>query len=386
MHFQISKKRSVNFLALVLAFTFVFNIAQILKTQASPNRFSDLTALFDIPPADLTALIAQTESEWALRNHEVVEMTKVAEGTYTDCQVKVFSHLIDGDNDELINDKHYVAVRYPRNFVSDKKFPVLIINHGGTGGINLAKLENFDAGLPGTCIKDNFFIVMPSYRAESLDARVIDPAHPEWLFHAEGTASVLDYDVDDVITALNAVLKKIKQTDKTRIAAYGTSRGGAVTLLLDARETRIKRTVDMFGGANMMLTEDALEATTCDESAGNPILNILMDEVVCPYLAEELTVDQARLALVRRSVIYFAAGLFKLQIHHGMADTTVPIAHSESLTAAIDALGTTPPFYQFYIYEGGVHSVESLHDAIPGVSAGDQGVRVEPFLCELVVP
>jgi dienelactone hydrolase len=386
MSIRLAKKRSLFMPTLILVLVAVLPSGQVAKIEAANSRPTDLGFLFDIPAELLTTYIEQAESEWALRNHEVVEMTKVAEGTYTDCQVKVFSHLIDGHNDGLVNDKHYVAVRYPRNFVSDEKFPVLIINHGGTGGINLAKLENFDAGLPGTCVKDNFFIVMPSYRGEALDARVLDPMHPDWLFHSEGAASVLDYDVDDVMTALNGVLKKIKQTDKTRIAAYGTSRGGAVTLLLDARDPRIKRTVDMFGGADMMLTEDALEAATCGEPAGNPILNILMDEAICPYLAGELTLDQARLALVRRSVVYFADGLFKLQIHHGTADTTVPIAHSESLAAAIEALGATPPFYQFYIYEGGVHSVESLHDDIAGFSAGDQGVRIEPFLCDLVVP
>jgi fermentation-respiration switch protein FrsA (DUF1100 family) len=386
MSFRPAKKRSLLIPTWFLMLMFVLPSGQVAKIEAANSRLSDLSFFFDIPAELLTTYIEQAKSEWALRAHDVVGMTKVAEGTYTDCQVKVFSHLIDGDNDGLVNDKHYVAVRYPRNFVSEQKFPVLIINHGGTGGANLAKLETFDAGLPGTCVKDNFFIVMPSYRGEALDARVLDPAHPDWLFHAEGTASVLDYDVDDVMTALNAVLKKIKQADKTRIAAYGTSRGGAVTLLLDARDTRIKRTVDMFGGADMMLTQEALEAATCGEPAGNPILNLLLDVVICPYLAGDLTVDEARLALVRRSAVYFADGLFKLQIHHGTADTTVPIAHSESLAAAIDELGTTPPFYQFYIYEGGGHSVESLHDDIPGFSAGDQGVRVEPFLCELVVP
>jgi hypothetical protein len=383
MSFLSVMRRSLLISAAVLVLMSGLPSGQVAKSEAANRRLTDLAFFFDIPAELLAGYVEQAESEWALRSHEVVGMIKVAEGTYTDCEVKVFSHLIDGDNDGLVNDRHYVAVRYPRNYVSEQKFPVLVINHGGTGGVNLAKLASFDAGLPGTCVKDNFFIVMPSYRGEALDARVLDPAHPEWLFHAEGTASVLDYDVDDVMTALNAVLKKIKQTDKTRIAAYGTSRGGAVTLLLDARDSRIKRTVDMFGGADMMLTQEALEAASCGEPAGNPILTLLMDQVICPYLAGELTLDEARLALVRRSAVYFADGLFKLQIHHGTADTTVPIAHSESLASAIAALGTTPPFYQFYVYPGGVHSVESLQDDIAGFSAGDQGVRVEPFLCEL---
>jgi hypothetical protein len=386
MGFHFTKRLGGFFFALVFVFTIAFNPTQMSTSEASKRSLSDLSALFEIPAADLTALITQTENDWALRNHDVVGWTLEAGGAYLDCQVKVASHLIDGDNDGLVNDKHYVAIRYPLNYAADQKFPVLLVNHGGTGGVNITKLASFDAGFPGACIKENFFIVMPSYRGESLDARVLDPTHPEWLFHSGGAQSILDYDVDDVITALNCVLKKIKQTDKNRLAAYGTSRGGAVTLLLDARDTRIKRTIDMFGGADMMLAQEALEATACGEPAGNPILNQLMDLVVCPYLSGALTIEEARLALVRRSVVYFADGLFKLQIHHGAADTTVPIAHSESLVAAIDALGTTPPFYQFYSYEGGVHSVESLHDDIAGFSAGDQGVRVQPFLCELVAP
>jgi dipeptidyl aminopeptidase/acylaminoacyl peptidase len=385
MHSESIKRGVSIFAAVILACGLVVNVGGASPSSAAAGA-TDLSVLYEIPPADLAALVAQTKAEWALRNHDAVGWTPEASGAYLDCQVKVFSHLIDGDNDGAVDDRHYVAVRYPRNFAADKKFPVLLINHGGTNGVNLNKLEDFDNGLPDTCVKDNFFIILPSYRGESLDARVLDPAHADWLFHSGGQESTLDYDVDDVITALNAVLKKIKQTDKTRIAAYGTSRGASVTLLLDARDTRIKRTVDMFGGADMMLTEAPLEAAGCGGAAGNPILNLLLDVVICPYLAGDLTVDEARLALVRRSAVYFADGLFKLQIHHGTADTTVPIAHSYSLSASLEALGTTPPFYQFYVYEGGLHSVTSLHDDIAGFSAGDQGVRVEPFLCDLLTP
>ncbi|MGE0131763.1 MAG: alpha/beta hydrolase family protein [Blastocatellales bacterium] len=345
-----------------------------LSASAAARGFDDLSALYDIPPATMALLKAEIEAEWAARNHGVAGFTIEAEGAFTGCQVRVFSHLIDGDNDGEVNDKHYVAVRFPRLFDPEQKYPVLLVNHGGTSGVNLNKLADFDAGLPDATIGDNFFIVLPSYRAEWLDARVLDPGNPALQFTSGGTASVLDYDVDDVITALNATLKNFKQADKLRVAAYGTSRGGAVTLLLDARDARIRRTVDMFGGANMLLTQEEIEATACGAPAGNPILKQLLEHVICPYRAGTLSLHEARLELVRRSAVFFAEGLFRLQIHHGTADTTVPLAHSITLTNALDALPGPPP-YQFYVYPGGVHSVGSLDG---------QGPRVKMFLSSLL--
>jgi Putative esterase len=353
----------------------LYSFTALQPTHAAASAFDDLSPIYDIPPVALTGIKDEIEADWAARDHSVLEATAEAEGVFTDCQFRVYSHLIDGDNDGVANDKHYFAVRFPRVYNPEAKYPVLLVNHGGTNGVNINKLADFDAGLPDATIKDNFFIVLPSYRAERLDARALNPANPALEFMSGGTASVLNYDVDDVITSLNVVLKKIKQADKLRVAAYGTSRGGAVTLLLDARDPRIRRTVDMFGGANMMLTQPVMEATPCGAPTGNPILNQLLDNVICPYRSGTMSTHDARVELVRRSAVFFTSGLFRLQIHHGTADTTVPIAHSISLTSTIDALGTPLPSYQFYAYPGGVHSVGSLDG---------QGPRVNEFLSGLL--
>jgi dipeptidyl aminopeptidase/acylaminoacyl peptidase len=77
-----------------------------------------------------------------------------------------------------------------------------------------------------------------------------------------------------------------------------------------------------------------------------------------------LTIEDARPALVRRSPVYFARRLPQTQVHHGTADATVPVGEARRLIEVMQALGRTPPDFESYIYEGGVHNPLSLTGSI----------------------
>ena len=363
-----AKRISVCVAALLVAFA--TNPSDGTRSRAFVTCADQINELFTIPAAELADLKTEVQADWAARDHTVAGWTVEASGVFLGCQLNVVSHLIDGDGDGLVNDKHYAAVRYPKNFTAGGSFPVLLVNHGGSGGVNINKLEEFDEGLPGTCVKDNFFIVMASYRGEGINAG------PLGTFLSGGAKSVRNYDVDDVITLLDGVLANIAEADADRVASYGTSRGGSVTLLVDIRDHRIKRNIDFFGGTDTVLHKDDAISVACDGAAiSDPSLHLILDEVVYPYLDGSLSLHDGRFKLVQSSPVFFVEDLSRLQIHHGTADPTVDIAQSESLVAALEAFGAPPPKYKYFVYEGGVHSVASLIG---------QGPRVQKFLCAML--
>jgi len=347
----------------------------LLAVQA--KAVSCVEDLFHIPEAELNSLIAEIRVEWKNRSlsQEVLDF-KVAKipGTAVDADInyggfkyKVISHKIDGDNDGLKNDLHYGLIRYPRDFVADGTlYPVLIMSHGGTGGVSPDFVIEFDGRMPDSYIADNFFVVLPSFRGEKVYAESLFAAigYDDVIFTSGGQKSVLNYDVDDAMTLLKGVLQKIPGVDKARIASYGSSRGGSVALLLEERSRLIDRTVDMYGGTDMFLLESAGISYGCDGiPVDNPVAKNVIEPAVDAYLLEG-DLEKGRKILLQSSAVYFLRSIGTLQIHHGDSDDVVDVSHSYRLADAIDEYitggGTPVPNYELWIYPGGEHSVESL--------------------------
>ncbi len=367
---------------------YILGIVLVVCSAAS-LRASCIDELVNIPATDLAALIGDIQADWASREaaHTVAGFkvvrfdgtTTKAETVYAGFKYKLISHRIDGDNDGSVNDLHYALIRYPKDYVAGSgPYPVLVLNHGGAGGVSFDYLMDFDASLPDDYVARNFFVVVPSYRAEKIYTQDLFSSigFPDQIFTSEGVQSILNYDVDDVMVLLKAVLAKIPDTDPTRVAAYGTSRGGGVTLLLDARSPKIKRTVDFFGPSDMILYSDLMIDYACSGiTITNPSRHVIKP-AVDTYLAGDLYL--ARRMLIQSSAAYFPAGFKMLQMHHGLDDEAVGFEHTDRMAEAIDTYvdggGFPIPSYEKWLYAGGGHSVGSLTG---------QGDRVREFLGSL---
>jgi dipeptidyl aminopeptidase/acylaminoacyl peptidase len=71
-----------------------------------------------------------------------------------------------------------------------------------------------------------------------------------------------------------------------------------------------------------------------------------------------------RRQLLLRSPAYFAARLPRTQVHHGSADDVVSVTQTQSLIAAMNALGRGPPDFEAFIYAGGGHNPLTLPASI----------------------
>jgi dipeptidyl aminopeptidase/acylaminoacyl peptidase len=70
--------------------------------------------------------------------------------------------------------------------------------------------------------------------------------------------------------------------------------------------------------------------------------------------------EEARLELIRRSPVYFAGRLPRVQLHHGTEDLLVPVSQAQRLIEAMQGLGRGAPDFEHYISQGGGHHPLSL--------------------------
>ncbi len=303
----------------------------------------NLTLLFAEPSqAEIDAIT----DEWATRDVSAQDYQEVASANLVisgvDVQVRVVSHTVGGV-------LHYGAIMVPAG-AQPASLPVLVYAHGGDNGVDIDETLLL---LPLLLASDlqNFVFVAPSFRAEPLTFQGMT-------YVSGGPASPWDRDVDDALALINVVAATVPEADPDRIGVAGFSRGACVAMLMAERDPQIDVVVEFFGPTDFFgpFVQDVVEEALGDSLRDLPALEFLNDEYIQPLKNGDLTIDEVRPELVRRSPVYFAERLPQLQVHHGTADDIVPVGEAERLVDVMVGLGRSAPEFEWYLYEGGVHS------------------------------
>ncbi len=304
---------------------------------------TDLSDLFATPTqAEIDAVI----TDWESRDVDVYNWQVEASTTFGGLDIDVVSHDVENDP----NQTHYAFLRYPENYDPTQNYPVLIVNHGGTGGTGYGII----GGLQG-CFRD-FVVAAPSFRGEELRTDVLNLG----TFTSDGTVSEFDRDIDDVLALLNGVLANVTGADPSRICVFGGSRGGGVSYLMSARDPRINRAVVYFGATDHITHPGYQEhiENFIDTGMGglNPPQATVYNEAAQPYVNGLITLAEARHQLLMRSVYYFDDRLpLPLQVHHGAVDFVVEVEHSQRLAAKMNTNGIIAPDFEYFEYPTGNH-------------------------------
>lgn len=312
----------------------------------------NLTELFAPPtPAEIFA----TLDDWGHRDVsaqgvEVIQSASVPLGFSTTVNVRVVSHTVAGV-------RHVGAVVVPAG-AAPASLPVLVVSHPGDAGIDLdAALGLLAFGFGSTL--DDYVLVVPSFRSETLVFGATG-------YHSEGTPSPWDRDVDDALALLNVAIGITPEADTSRIGALGLSRGAGVALLMAIRDRRIAAVVEFFGPTDFFgsFVQDVVREALLGMPRDLPGLNDLDAQFIQPLKRGELAIADVRPQLVRRSPVYFVDRLPQVQVHHGTADSIVPVSQAERLRDVMQAAGRGPPAFEFYLYPGGGHDPFTLAGSI----------------------
>jgi dipeptidyl aminopeptidase/acylaminoacyl peptidase len=345
-------------MALLLAATML--PAACGDSPSGPRSGVDLDALFR--PASAVEM-ATVEAEWSARTptarevlEEATSLTLMAGGAG---EVRVFSHVVDGH-------RHYGATLAPVGAEAGT-LPVVVVAHGGDEGIavDALALMTLLLGAPAR----NFVYVVPSFRSEPLTVG-------STVWTSGGAASPWDRDVDDALALLDVALQHVPEADPARIGALGLSRGGGVALLMAIRDPRIDR-VSVLAGPTDFLSPWVREVTA-DALAGRPRdlpgLRILNQRFIRPLGQGEISEAAVRLELVRRSPVLWARRLPPVQVHHGTADSVVPVEQAESLRDALQRAGGRSSD-EVFLYPGVGHNLFESPAISPRLLAWLEAVR-----------
>ena len=315
------------------------------------------------PPTD--AEINAILNEWGARRALTLTVTDYREEVAVSADLagksatmRVISHTVGGV-------RHYGAIVAPTEAVPERSLPVVVLTHGGDGGVDVAGLVDAATASFGE-MASRFIYAVPSFRSEPLSAA-------GQVFTSDGPPSPWDFDVDDALTLLTATLENTPAADPERIAVVGFSRGANVALLMGLRDARIDLVVDFFGPTDFFgdLVQLVVNQALLGFVLPLPGVPYLSDTFIQPLKDGTLSIDDVRLELVRRSPVYFTDALqrFQLQLHHGRRDLIVPVAESERLIAVMDGLGRTAPDFEFFLYDDGAHDPSSLPGSLDRTAA-----------------
>ena len=279
----------------------------------------DLEAELDVlfaPPSE--AEVDAVRADWSGRDFSAaqvsVELTEEYSLAGAPATLRIVSHVVAGA-------RHFGAIVIPIG-ATERSLPVLAYLHGGDSGVSVDDLQIVGYALGEASTR--FAYVIPSFRGEPL--------------------------------------------------------GAGVALLAGARDERIERIVAFFGPTDFF--DDWVRGLVREAANGDPreLTGVAHFDstLIRPFITGEIPVAEARLDLVRRSSVLFAADLPAVQLHHGTDDETVAVSQAEAMIHAMEGIGRGPPDFEAFIYEGGTHDFFSMIESIPRAAAFLRQVLASP--------
>lgn len=237
--------------------------------------------------------------------------------------------------------KIYALLTVPEGEPPGNGFPVIIFNHGYIPPIQYQTTERYVAYV-GYFARNGYIVFKPDYRGHGNSE-----GEPEGAYFSPA------YTVD-ILNALSS-LKKLSQANPEKIGMWGHSLGGNILLRAMVVSKDIKAGVIWAGVTGSY--DDILNQWHKGFSHPPPQEYAAHRRGSDDLLKHFGSLSQDPSFWNSISPLNFVSDISgPIQLHHGLADTEVPVSFAKRLKKALKEAGKK---VEFYTYEGGDHNLSS---------------------------
>ncbi len=311
------------------------------QTRLLPTATSSLAASTVITPTATPVIYLKPPTlDLSFDEMHPLMVEKMRQQTYPGSDIVLEETLAPGANyDRYITSyqsdglKIYALLTVPRGVKPATGWPVVIFNHGFIPPEIYRTTERYVAYVDGFA-RNGYIVFRSDYRGHGFSEG-----------EAGGSRGSPDYTVD----VLNAVasMKRYTDADPNRIGMWGHSMGGLITLRSMVTTKDIKAGViwagvvaaypELFNRRNPQPNQQTVDPAT---AARRRWREELVEKYGTPDQAPEIWA-----AISPNAYVGEISG--PLQLHHGTADSDVPVRYSQLLELQMQTVGSAVEYYEY---------------------------------------